>query len=98
MKEKFTQNAPVVHDFSKLATQSRGRELSESEAGLSAKLIEIFKTGQHDFTAVVSQLNEANIARPSGEDGPWTLPVLEKELRSSNESLDEDYSKNGYGA
>jgi hypothetical protein len=97
MKENSERPITITGDHSKLATQSRGRDLSEAEVGLTKALIQTFAKGEHDFTVVVSRLNEAKIPRPSGESGEWTISALENELRQLNVSLDEAYAKNGFG-
>lgn len=97
MKQPNSDSTPVTDHYSRLATQSRGRPLSESESTLSNALIETFKGGDHDFSVVISRLNEANIARPSGAPGPWTVTNLEAELTELNRSLDQAYAENGIG-
>lgn len=87
----------ITDDYQKLATQSRGRELTGAEIELSKAMIEIFANGEHNFSVVVARLNEMKLARPSGEAGEWTTTTLESELRNLNESLDEAYLKNGLG-
>ncbi len=96
--EKNEGFAPVTGDYDLLATQSRARQVSDSEAKLSAALIQIFRDGIHDFEQVVARLNEEEVARPSGKRESWTVSVLEQELRDSNKSFDEAYASNGYGA
>ena len=75
--------------------QSLRRPLIEAEAKLATALERIFASGRHDFGATAAALQEMNVARPSGAAGPWTVEVLEEELRHINESLDEAYQWRG---
>jgi hypothetical protein len=75
-----------------LARQALGRPLTEAEEGLAKALETIFVSGQHDIEAVARGLQQAGVARPSGEGGPWTAAVLERELALINAQLDEAYA------
>lgn len=81
-----------------LKQQSRGRALSEAELALSAALEAIYQTGCHDFEKVVAGLNDNGTPRPSGEAGPWSVAVLESELKAINASHDAAYAEAGIGA
>jgi hypothetical protein len=80
-----------------LGRQSLCRPLTAAEIGLARALEEIFATGQHQFSAVVEFLQQQQIPLPSGSSGPWTVEVLEAELRQINASLDEAYLRHEAG-
>ncbi len=81
----------------RLATQSRGRDLSATEQALAAALEAIFSTGTHDFDAVAAALQDRGVARPSGGAGEWSRDVLMTELVAINASLDAAYTARGIG-
>lgn len=81
-----------------LKSQSKGRPLSAEEGVLAEALERIFETGEHDFAKVAEGLNTRGTPRPSGETGPWTLDVLEAELKAINASHDAAYAETGFGA
>lgn len=81
-----------------LRNQSMGRSFSEAETALAKALESIYAKGIHDFPAVVEALNALGTERPSGEVGPWTLDILENELKSINASHDAAYNADGIGA
>jgi hypothetical protein len=83
---------------SRLKHQSLGRPLTEEERALAAALEKVFATGQHDFAEVARALERDGVKRPSGEQGPWTVAVLEAELKKINASLDAAYAEHGIGA
>jgi len=74
-----------------LGRQALRRPLTPAEFGLARALEDVFATGQHEFPAVVAYLEQQRIPRPSGGSGPWTVEVLDAELRRINASLDEAY-------
>lgn len=78
---------------SRLATQGLRRPLTEAEQALADALEQIFASGEHDFAAVARRLNEHIIAAPSGDRGPWTVALLEAELKTINQSLDAAYAE-----
>ncbi len=71
-----------------LSRQSLGRELTVNEEALATALEAQFRTGGYDLGKLVEALNAGQVARPSGEGGPWTEQVLETELRAINLELD----------
>lgn len=81
-----------------LRNQSRGRPLTELESALAADLEDIYARGVHDFETVAAELNDKRTRRPSGETGPWTLAVLEAELKAINASHDAAHAEHGIGA
>ena len=83
---------------SRLMHQSLGRPLSPAERALADALEAVFRAGVHDFAEVARSLERAGVERPSGEEGPWTVAVLEQELAAINASLDAAYAENGIGA
>jgi len=91
-------STPEPPTLGKLGHQSLRRPLTEAENCLARALEAIFATGCHEFTAVAVALQEQQIPRPSGATGPWTLEVLEVELRLINESLDEAYLRGSAAA
>ncbi len=78
---------------SRLATQGLRRPLTEAEQALADALEKIFASGEHDFTALARRLNEHSVAAPSGHNGPWTVALLESELKTINQSLDAAYAE-----
>lgn len=78
----------------RLARQSLARPLTAEERTLAAALERIFASGDHDFSSVAAALQQAKVPRPSQSGGPWTVEVLEGELRRINAALDEAYEKN----
>lgn len=80
------------------ARQSLGRSLTEPEVALATALEQIFATGEHDLAQTASKLQQLGVARPSGSSGAWSLQVLEQELRSINQSLDDAYLRGGQPA
>ena len=83
---------------SRLMHQSLGRPLSAEERALADALEAAFRTGEQDFEGVARTLERSGVRRPSGEKGPWTAAVLERELASINASLDAAYAEHGIGA
>lgn len=75
------------------ARQSLRRPLTAPEIALAEALVTIFGSGMHDFAAVVEQLTQRGVARPSGSADPWSVTGLEDELRRINDSLDEAYAR-----
>jgi len=72
-------------------SQSVQRRLTDAEIRLAVALEEIFASGRQQFDDVVKALDEKQIPRPSGATGPWTVQVLEAELKLINSSLDDAY-------
>jgi len=77
------------------ARQALGRPLEEKEIALAEALRTIFGSGQHDLAKVAEELESRGVARPSGEQGAWSLAVLEAELRAINISLDAAHEAGG---
>lgn len=75
--------------------QSLGRELTSDEVALAAAIQAAFAKGLHDSDAVAQSLQASGVARPSGDAGEWTGPVLEQEIRDVNASLDKAYATHG---
>ena len=80
-------------DLGRLGRQSLRRPLSEAEAKLAAALEQLFASGRHEFAAVAAGLHELRVPRPSGATEPWSVEVLESELRLINASLDDAYTR-----
>jgi len=80
-------------DLGRLGRQSLRRHLSDAEAKLAEALEQIFASGRHDFAAVAAGLRELRVPRPSGASDPWSVEVLESELRLINASLDDAYTR-----
>jgi hypothetical protein len=89
---------PVEATLGILGRQSLRRALAPAEIALAQALEAIFATGQHEFSAVVDYLERQQVPRPSGISDPWTVEVLEAELRRINASLDEAYLRRDSGA
>ena len=85
-------------DQDKLKYQAQGRPISAAEQALASAMLKHFAAGTHDFADLAAALQADGVARPSGQRGPWTLEVLEEELRGINDELDRAYAENGYGA
>ena len=79
-------------DLGRLGCQSLRRPLSAAEAKLAQVLEEIFASGRHDFADVAASLAELRVPRPSGSTEPWSVEVLESELRLINASIDDAYT------
>jgi hypothetical protein len=84
--------------YARLQHQSLGRPLTDDEAALALALEQAFRSGLHDFNDVARVLEQQRVKRPSGGAGPWTIDVLEQELKAINSSLDAAYAANGIGA
>jgi hypothetical protein len=93
-----TMSNPEEPSLGVLGHQSLRRPLTPAESGLAKALEDILATGQHDYPAVVEYLQRHQVPRPSGTSGPWTVAVLETELRQINASLDEAYVRHDNGA
>jgi len=96
-KDRLSQRA---FDSSRpeLAHQSRGRELTVQEQALAGALMEIYATGEHEFSVVARQLAERGIVAPRSGRTDWSEALLAEELEATNRDLDEAYEANGYGA
>ena len=81
-----------------LAHQSRGRALEPYEQDLADALIDIYRTGTHQFDRVVAELNARGITAPRSGRSDWDVELLEEELIATNRLLDEAYQVDGYGA
>jgi hypothetical protein len=82
----------------RLKYQSLGRELTPTERVLADAMLGFFRTGATDFDAMAAEFQSRNLARPSGEPGPWTRDVLQAELARINASLDAAYADHGTGS
>ena len=80
-----------------LDRQALKRPLTDVENRLAAYLEQVFKGGVHDFNQVVALLQQSAVQIPSGAPGPWSLELLERELRAINASLDKAYASGGAG-
>ena len=81
-----------------LANQCAGRKLTDEESALADVLMEIYGTGEHDFSAVAKALTERGVLAPTSGRKDWDEALLASELGAINESLDQAYAENGYGA
>lgn len=81
-----------------LAHQCRGRALSEAENTLASALMEIYRTGTHDFAQVAAALAERKVVAPLSGRVDWDLALLTDELVGINAELDAAYAEHGYGA
>ena len=89
----------MAHDvYRQLQHQSLGRPLTDDEQAFALALETAFRSGLHDFNDVARALEQDGVKRPSGGVGPWTIDVLEQELKAINSSLDAAYAANGIGA
>lgn len=78
-----------MHDVkAALARQSLARSLLPPEELLATAMETQFREAGHDLGRLVETLNSAGVARPSGEQGPWSEQVLEAELSRINLDLD----------
>ncbi len=75
-----------------LARQSLKRPISDGEQKLAACLEQIFKSDVTDFAQVALLLQQNGIRPPSGSSETWSPALLERELRTINESLDRAYT------
>lgn len=87
--------SPRLESTSPLARQALGRPLTPAETELATALETIFGAGTHDLIVVARQLEERQVRRPSGLNGPWSLAVLQEELSVINRSLDDAYAQAG---
>jgi hypothetical protein len=96
-KDRLSQRA---RDTSRpaLAHQSSGRALTQAEAGFAAALMDIYRTGAHDFGAVAAELSRLAIEAPRSGSVEWSVALLEAELSAINAELDAAYAEHGYGA
>ncbi len=78
-----------------LGRQALKRALTQEETRLAAGLEQIFRSGVVDLDRVAGLLQQNGIQPPSGAAGPWTVAMLEAELRTINESLDRAYASGG---
>lgn len=74
-----------------LARQALKRPITDGEQKLASCLEQIFKSGVTDFVQVALLLQQNGILPPSGASEPWSPSLLERELRTINESLDRAY-------
>ena len=81
-----------------LGHQSRGRPLSEAEAGLADAMMAIYADGTHDPAALAEALVERGIAAPRSGRTDWDVDLLADELAALNADLDAAYAENGFGA
>lgn len=85
---------PLDNPNAGLDRQALKRSLSEAEQKLAACLEQIFRSGVTDFEQVALLLQQNGILPPSGSAERWTPSLLERELRTINESLDRAYTDN----
>lgn len=78
-----------------LGRQALKRALTDNETRLATGLEQIFRSGVTDLDRVASLLQQNGIQLPSGASGPWTVTLLEAELRTINQSLDRAYATGG---
>jgi hypothetical protein len=83
---------------SRLRTQTLARPLTPEEIALAAALEKAYVDGAGDFDAAAAALTAASAKVPSDGTTKWTAAILERELKSINQSLDEAYAKHGRGA
>jgi hypothetical protein len=88
----------ITDDHSLLGHQAQGRELTAKERELANAMLKAFGSGEHDFAAIARLLEQWKVPRPSGDPGPWSVENLEQELHQINNSLDQAYASNGFGA
>ncbi len=81
-----------------LAHQSVGRAVSEAEKALATAMMEIYAAGAASFAEVAEKLTERGLLAPASGATVWDAALLEAELKTANDSLDESYQANGYGA
>lgn len=84
------------HD--RLKYQSLARPLTAEERALADAMLAFFRSRSTDFDALARALQERNVARPSGEAGPWTRDVVQTELARINADLDAAYAAHGIGS
>ena len=96
-KDRLSQRA---RDTSRpaLAHQSRGRALTQAEADFAAALMDVYRTGTHDFAAVAAELSRRAIVAPRSGAAEWSVALLKAELAGINAELDAAYAEHGYGA
>lgn len=81
-----------------LALQCQGRPLTAAEDALATALMDIYRTGQHDFDAVAKALTDQGLTAPKSGTKVWTRDTLAQELAAINADLDAAYAEHGYGA
>lgn len=81
-----------------LAHQSLGRAVSEAEQALASAMMEIYGAGAASLAEVAEKLTERGLAAPASGNKVWDAASLEAELKAINESLDDAYATNGFGA
>jgi hypothetical protein len=96
-KDRLSQRA---RDTSRpaLAHQCQGRAIEAGEAGLAEALMEIYRSGTHDYAAVAAQLAAKGVVAPKSGRTDWTEALLAEELAAINAELDAAYAEHGYGA
>ena len=96
-KDRLSQRA---RDTSRpaLAHQAQGRPMTEAEAAFAAALMDIYRTGTHDFDAVAAELSRRAVSAPRSGSVEWSVALLESELSGINAELDAAYAEHGYGA
>lgn len=81
-----------------LALQCQGRPLTPAEDALATALMDIYRTGEHDFDKVAQALTDQGVAAPKSGATRWTRELLAQELAAINADLDAAYAEHGYGA
>ena len=96
-KDRLSQRA---RDTSRpaLAHQCRGRELEPRENALAEALMDIYRSGNHDFAKVAAELAARGVEAPRSGRIDWDEALLAEELKATNALLEEAYAENGYGA
>ncbi len=74
-----------------LERQGLKRALMPAELKLADGLERIFQSGVKDYAQVALLLQQNGVQLPSGAAGPWTVALLETELKLINASLDRAY-------
>lgn len=81
-----------------LARQSVGRAVSEAETALATAMMEIYGAGATTLAEVAEKLSERGVKAPVSGATNWDAASLVVELNAANDSFDESYQTNGYGA
>lgn len=96
-KDRLSQR---VHDTGRpaLSIQCQGRPLTPAEDALATALMDIYRTGTHDFDKVAQALTDQGVTAPISGATQWTRDLLARELAAINAELDAAYAEHGYGA
>lgn len=96
-KDRLTQRA-IESGRPDLARQCQGRPMTPAEDALATALMDIYRTGQHDFDVVAKALTDQGVTAPKSGTKTWTRDTLALELSAINADLDAAYAEHGYGA